>query len=137
MTELTKFLAEVAEREKKATPGPWSVPHLSSDEAECNCPYILCEGLMGSVADVSVDNGLKVGEGGNDSPPLEEAKANGVFIAHARQDIPKLLRLVEVLLDLAVHVTECPIVSDWGEDDAECNCSTGVALRAAISGEKA
>lgn len=61
------------------TPGPWWTPHLSNDATTCNCAYVLNEGYCGAIATIHVDNG----EGGNDSPPLEEAKANGRLIAAA------------------------------------------------------
>ena len=78
----------------KASPGPWSVPHLSKpedDPTKCRCPYVLSEGYFGSICDISVDNGLKVSDGGNDSPPLEEARANGELIGIGRELIPDLL----------------------------------------------
>lgn len=36
---------------------------------------------MGGIAEVFVDNGKWVGKGGNDAPPLEEAKANQRLIS--------------------------------------------------------
>lgn len=38
---------------------------------------------MGSVAQITIDNGKRISDGGNDGPPLEEAKANGRLIAAA------------------------------------------------------
>ncbi|UOR07187.1 hypothetical protein MUN82_08830 [Hymenobacter aerilatus] len=84
-------IEEIKKREQAATPKPWWSGHLHNGEHPCNCPYILDEGYMGGIAEVYVDNGKCVGEGGNDAPPLAEAQANQLFIAHARQDIPDLL----------------------------------------------
>lgn len=65
------------------TPGPWSVPHFADDDVKCNCAYVLSEGYAGAVADVRIGNGRPIGDGGNDCPPLEEAKANAHLIAAA------------------------------------------------------
>lgn len=56
----------------KFTPGPWSVGHM-----------------------VSEDNGLLVGEGGNDSPPEPEAIANAHLIASA----PELYAACRIALE--------------------------------------
>jgi hypothetical protein len=69
--------------EMKHTPGPWSVPHLAVDSTSCNCAYVLAEPYMGSICTISVSDGKTISELGNDSPPLEEAKANARLIAAA------------------------------------------------------
>ena len=92
-TEPTAALARAEEAERlaeKATPGPWDEPHLSCDGVKCNCTYVLCQGYMGAIATIHVDNGLRVSEGGNDDPPLVEAKANGTLIARSRTLLPAL-----------------------------------------------
>jgi len=82
----------IAERLAKATPGEWIAGHLADDDHPCNCDSVVSDsGLMGGICTVSYDNGLPISEGGNDCPPLDEAKANLLFIAHAHQDIPWLL----------------------------------------------
>lgn len=75
----------------KHTPGPWLVPHMARDDHPCNCKSILAEGYMGAIATIQVDNGKSISEGGNDSPPLEEAKANAHLIAAA----PDLLKTLQ------------------------------------------
>jgi len=80
---------------EKATDGEWSIPHLSRVDITCNCPYILAEGYCGSIADISVDNGKKISEGGNDSPPLSEAKANGELIAFLVNNAGKIVELIK------------------------------------------
>ena len=73
LEELKKDLIE-------GTPGPW-VCHYGS-ETECQCKHVLGEhGGMGSLATISVDNGLKIFEGGNDAPDEIQAKANARRIA--------------------------------------------------------
>jgi hypothetical protein len=64
--------------EPKWTPGPWTPGHIVDDNHSCACRYIFGnDGRMGSVATVSLDDGE------NDSPPVEEAKANSYLIAAA------------------------------------------------------
>lgn len=78
----------------KFTSGPWLPGHMVDDTSSCNCRYVLAESYCGAVCTVEIDNGLRVGDGGNDAPPLEEAKANAHLIAAA----PELFyALVEVL----------------------------------------
>lgn len=78
----------------KWTPGPWDPPHLSDDSTTCNCRSIVEGGYAGGIATVHVDNGIPlISEGGNDCPPLEEAKANGHLIA-AAPDLDEALAAV-------------------------------------------
>lgn len=64
------------------TPGPWMAGHFSDDTHSCNCRSILGEhGGFGALAVMEVDNGLRIGEGGNDAPDLEQSKANARRIA--------------------------------------------------------
>ena len=70
-------------RKYKHSSGPWYTGHLCRDDHSCNCPYIFNEEYMGGIAEVYVNNGKKIGDGGNDAPPLEEAKANQRLISAA------------------------------------------------------
>ena len=94
---MNERLEQIRERLKGITQGEWSVPHLSDDSTTCNCSYVLNEGYCGYICEVGVDNGKKIADGGNDCPPLEEAKRNGIFIAHAKEDIEFLLEEVSRL----------------------------------------
>lgn len=68
--------------ESGPTAGPWMEGHLCDDAHPCNCTSILSDtGIMGAVATVHYDNGLPIGEGGNDAPPKNEAKANQLLIS--------------------------------------------------------
>ena len=103
----------------KHTPGPWSIPHFARDEVDCDCVYVLADGYCGSICDVSIDNGKKMTEGGNDSPPLEIAKANARLIAAA----PDLLEALQVLIDFA----EDHVHSALREDAAFSKARTAIA----------
>ena len=80
----------------KHTQGEWSLPHFADPTCKCDCRWILSEGCCGSIATINVDNGKRIIDGGNDSPPLEEAIANARLI-HAA---PELLTLVELMATL-------------------------------------
>jgi hypothetical protein len=65
-----------------ATPGPWDC-HYGSD-AVCQCRSVVgMHGGFGSLAQISVDNGLPISEGGNDAPDEPQAKGNARLIAAA------------------------------------------------------
>lgn len=98
-------LDELGAVEKKATPPGWSIPHFSDDEAKCGCRYVLSEMYCGSVCEVDVNNGLG-GEHNNDSPPPEEAKANGVLIPTLRNLAPGMLAYMRQSLFDIQHSTD-------------------------------
>lgn len=102
----------------KHTPGPWSIPHfarsddewaesnkkfanlgLSFGNSRCDCAYVLCDHYAGSICDISINNGKAICDGGNDAPPLEEAKANARLIAAAPTLLSLLKRFVKRLHD--------------------------------------
>jgi hypothetical protein len=100
------------------TPGPWEVGHLCDDSTKCNCRYIFGGGYMGGIGEVYVDNGLKlIGEGANDCPPPEEAKANLLLIAAA----PLLLEaLIAARVPVADYVRSClELGCDWHPETRE------------------
>jgi hypothetical protein len=82
-TQTQQLVQQMRAAAEKATPGPWCAGHLADDDHPCNCTSIVCEGYAGAICRVDFDNGLRIGEGGNDAPPLEEAKANLRYIAAA------------------------------------------------------
>lgn len=63
------------------TKGEWYIPHFVKDDVTCNCPWILNEGYVGSIATINWSKNKSIEEG--DSPPLEEAKANATLICDA------------------------------------------------------
>ncbi len=69
----------------KFTPGPWEVPHFvtATDDGDCKCTSVVEGGYAGGICHIHIDNGMSISEGGNDAPPLEEAKANATLIAAA------------------------------------------------------
>lgn len=77
---------------EKYTPGPWfATNHFANDATPCNCAYVLSEGYAGSICDISVGNGLAIGDGGNDAPPRDEAAANALLIAAAPDMLADLI----------------------------------------------
>lgn len=69
--------------ETKFTPGPWHAGHMVDDSHPCECRSVVSEHYAGGICEIDVDNGLSIEDGGNDAPPLEEAKANCTLIAEA------------------------------------------------------
>ena len=76
-------VTDIKVKAKAATQGEWAPGCFCDESSSCECKYIFSEGYNGSIATISIDNDLRIGEGGNDSPPIEEAKANLSFIAAA------------------------------------------------------
>ena len=78
--KIEKYLKEVEEREKAATGGPWWCQKKGQD------------------ARILVDHGPSVLSWENDAL-VEDLE----FFAHSRQDIPRLLRIVERLRSANLH----------------------------------
>lgn len=78
----------------KATPGEWAAGHFGTDSI-CQCSYVLSETCMGSICDVSVNNGKLIADGGNDAPPANEAAANLQLIPAMKNALPQLLDALE------------------------------------------
>ena len=108
-------LAAIRERAHNATKGPWEadLPQVWGPNGE-------------SVAFVTTHD---PGEGSGQP----EWEANTVFIAHAREDVPALLDLVETLASRLTAVREL-LDGTLGEDD-ECTISRD-ELRAALDGDQ-
>ena len=106
---MTPNIAHLRAAAEKATKGPWWEPHFARDDHSCECRMILGEhGPMGGIAEIQVNNGLPVGEGGNDAPPLEEAKANATHIANCSPDtVIALCDAVDELVGL-LGAAACP-----------------------------
>jgi hypothetical protein len=89
-------LVELRELHAKATEGPWhATNHFADDSTPCNCAYILSDGYAGSICQISFDNGRNIADGGNDSPPREEAAANGKLIAAAKNALPAIFAALD------------------------------------------
>lgn len=65
------------------TPGPWHAGCFLDPASKCQCSYIFDEGYCGGIAAVYIDNGKNIADGGNDCPPVNEARANARLIAAA------------------------------------------------------
>lgn len=101
----TPNLRELAE---KATQGEWGVGCFADPNSKCQCKYIFSEGYNGSIATISVDNGKMITDGGNDCPRIDEARANGRYIAAANPTaILALLDEVEALRALLTEIVSC------------------------------
>lgn len=84
MTALDRKLAEIAGRADAAASGPWV-----KDEMK----FVVSDPPRISVEDFQAyEIASMIG-------PADYARANATFIAHARTDVPALLRLVAVLLE--------------------------------------
>lgn len=89
-------LMEIRERERVATPGPWSAGEAREPQPKQKDPW----GSWG--ASIDSESGIEIVAGGNDDErgwfeygAIKQVDAN--FIAHARQDIPALLDEIERL----------------------------------------
>lgn len=92
------------------TPGPWYPGHFIDPASKCQCRGIVDENHGGGIAVVNVDNGKPLGDGGNDCPPLEEARANARLIAAA----PDLLEACKPLLSKdARELIEGAAEAEW------------------------
>jgi hypothetical protein len=111
------------ERTDKATKGPWAVrPKEFDDWGIVRAPdgCIAAKAYAGRGVDL------------NEIDEFRKAKAdptqhNADFIAHARTDVPLLLRLVEIMTPYAPSGCCCPV--------GQCNCRAGVfdaAIQAAL-----
>jgi hypothetical protein len=77
-------LKTIKERAEKATEGPWY---------ECGARYTMIS------RDISTEEPEDVAEVCNHYRNEEQIQFNKSFIAHARTDIPKLLRVIERLIE--------------------------------------
>lgn len=100
---------------EKRTPGMWSEPHLSRGDVKCDCTYVLSGCYAGSICDIQVDNEKSISDGGNDSPPIEEARANGSFISSCAGNAEAgWSQLREEIADLIAFNTNC---RGWKDDN--------------------
>lgn len=89
---------EILRLDKTATPRGWICGCLANDDHPCNCTYILAEPYCGSIAEITVGNGKPISDGGNDAPPVEEAKSNLRLLVKARNVSPAMARVVIVTI---------------------------------------
>lgn len=71
--------------------------HLADPNHTCQCRYVFDEGHAGGIAEVYVDNGLNIVDGGNDAPKLELAQAYLRLLVGAANALPGLLDRLEEL----------------------------------------
>lgn len=85
MSTLSDYLSAVADRAQKATPGAWIV----TDDRRTTGPIVRDEETDTPISECfdNVDDGLEpIGN--------EQSDRNIAFIAAARSDVPKLLRII-------------------------------------------
>lgn len=67
--------------EAKFTPAPWSVPHFAEPDVNCECGYVLTDGMMGAVCTVHCSGEGDDWKSHGDNPKFAEACANARLIA--------------------------------------------------------
>lgn len=82
MTDALQSAPVSAQPETSFTHGPWHPGHLGSD-ITCQCAGVVDEEYPGGVCTIHIDNGLRIGDGGNGAPPREQAISNMHLIASA------------------------------------------------------
>lgn len=112
MNELEKYLAEVREREQAATKGPWERTDVE----------ILIDGDGMDASTLEPNLVLQRNPDGTVLRDTWELNGEDIdFIAHARSDVPKLLRIIERLQSEIDYL--CPQFGHtYTEDDPPCKC---------------
>lgn len=128
MTELNTYLEQVEQREQAATPGPWS------EEVKSSPRMIQSEGCLWDCGEYGMKPSWIANTGSHyNETEKDRVDGNSAFIANARQDIPTLLSLVRVLVEMTkLHHVECRY-----HKGGECNLGCDYFIRAALPGEKA
>lgn len=114
-----KQLNAIKERVAKATPGPWEVVGCNHVWTTLGGSNILGEKAAKNdgwlVAAVNHDHLTSLEKGGYNTMTIEEKLAVSEFIAHAREDVPKLVGEVEKLRKALEQVMEAeePIMEGW------------------------
>ena len=97
----------------KGTDAEWSVPHICTDKTSCNCSFVLVDGRMGSLCKIDYSLPGDTWMDG-DSPPLQEAKYNGLLISKSLKMLKMLERIAsgdinqEEIESLIIECTELP-----------------------------
>ena len=92
---LSAALTEIRDREQAATKGPWRKTLAPNGGPMVETTWLVPEGYVGSGMTVRVTNHM-LGTAGKH----EEEAANAEFIAHAREDVPRLLAALDEVLKL-------------------------------------
>lgn len=114
--------------DRKYTRSLFQPPHLSREGVSCNCANILDDNYCGGIAEIMVSNGKPVSEGGNDCPPLEEAKANGWLMAssqlllHSLEEITHRDWIQQEMNEIAIRLGDperCYMIGSTEEEQME------------------
>lgn len=117
---LESFISQVKARESKTTQGPWALDSMGMFVFGPDMEMIASEGIIGA------EYGNAIIRGAGRGLPMA---SNADFIARARMDIPKLIRLVEVLTEETPHRSWCNVYTSRIES---CDCDMQVAIAAAL-----
>jgi len=107
--------------EPKFTPGPWSSPHFAQPGMNCECKYVLCDSLHGTICTVYCSGEGDDWKNHGDNPKFEQACANARLIAaapdlfHALQNILSIYTSNEALC-LRIKQAYAAIAKALGED---------------------
>jgi len=107
------YLAEVGGRCENATTGPWTCCHANRDlVGGCPCGLIIAGDMDAAVAGVyGPEDEDRLG---GPCASAGERVGNMEFIAHAREDIDRLRRMVERLREALEHaITEIDYCMPW------------------------
>ncbi len=97
MSDIETILSEIEQRAEKATPGPWTAIHGDSYDAY---PHISAAGHHFIAYDATQQD-PPVREERFDYPGLD---ADAELIAHARTDIPRLLKALRHEMETSDHL---------------------------------
>lgn len=136
MTTPDDALSVIRARVDAATPGPWESER--TDPGEHDQGFLIDRmgaGMASSLVAGTYDHG-------------DRAAANAEFIAHARDDVPRLLAVVDAVLALRVPfewsfgegpVRSCRHCADQGADETRSQwpCPTVVAVTNILNKEEA
>lgn len=117
-TMKTKDLEKLIAR---ATPLPWSLPHLSDPSMICKCGHILCDNLMGAVATVHVADSENLG----DDPERPQAEANGALLHYAANNILRIQRERDAALEALKFYAD---KEKWDDIETGIGCYSGEAM---------
>lgn len=108
----------------RSSQGLWNSGHLADNNHVCDCAYIFSEEYAGGIGTVYVNNGQSVANGGNDAPPIEEAKANLALIVELRNAAKDFIAIARakneyerLLRDIADQGFQSPENTGWRLDE--------------------
>lgn len=119
-------LNAIRERAEKATPGPWRACGEARNGCVCGLVWTVKLDTVAAHVETDADGGTGLidcagrWEGRKDVPPTD-FRADAIFVAHAREDVPALLAEVERLRTalLGAKVDATPYAGPFDGADPE------------------